>query len=156
MSPFTLLTPSNNQTPSLRYYRWFVTWISFILLTRSWWQVFYNWIFQGVVYTAGGNKMAWHCITFYYNALQCICIARDVGGWRLVGGWHFTGGFPLKLSREFVFWGFHRCNVRLAVYRGVLYWGLTILFVPTGWGVHWGRCWQRFTEASMGMEWTYR
>jgi hypothetical protein len=57
---------------------------------------------------------------FINNALRCIRFATDVGEWQLVGG------FPLKLCREFPFQGFHEYNARMAVYRGVLFWDLTV------------------------------
>jgi hypothetical protein len=88
-------------------------------------QCLYNRIFQGVVCIAGGKKMAWHCNGLHYNASQNIFIATDVGRWQLVG-WCFTREFPLKLHREFLFQGFCGHNVRVTLYRGALYQGMTV------------------------------
>jgi hypothetical protein len=43
------------------------------------------------------------------------------------GGGALLERFPLKLHREFLFQGFLGHSARVAVYRGVLYWCLTVI-----------------------------
>jgi hypothetical protein len=45
---------------------------------------------------------------------------------QMLQGWHFTGELPVILQREFLFRGFRGRNTMVAVYRGVLYRGLTV------------------------------
>jgi hypothetical protein len=46
-----------------------------------------------------------------------------------VRGWYFTGGLTLILCRQFLFWHFIGHNVKVVVYKGMLYLGLTVYIV---------------------------